>query len=90
MAHPPYQVHADPHPAEGFLRVKGPDCSSELIGLYDVIARLLSLTLQYVAPFEMVGKLLAEVNLAPAAGIWRLSAGGCRPERATSPRMPAP
>jgi hypothetical protein len=40
-------VHDDPRPAEIFLRVKGPDCSSELIGLYDVIARLMSLALQY-------------------------------------------
>lgn len=35
-------VHDDAQPAEIFLRVKGPDCSSELIGLYDVIARLMS------------------------------------------------
>jgi hypothetical protein len=40
-------VHKDEHPAEIFLRLKGPDCSSELIGLYDVIARLMSLALQY-------------------------------------------
>lgn len=26
-------VHADAHPAEVFLRLKGIDCSSELIGL---------------------------------------------------------
>jgi len=43
-------VHDDTQPAEIFLRVKGPDCSSELIGLYDVIARLMSLALQYGAP----------------------------------------
>jgi len=42
--------HDDEHPAEIFLRVKGPDCSSELIGLYDVVARLMSLALQYGAP----------------------------------------
>jgi len=40
-------MHDDAHPAEIFLRVKGPDSSSELIGLYDVIARLMSLALQY-------------------------------------------
>jgi hypothetical protein len=34
---------------EIFLRVKGSDCSSELIGLYDVVARLMSLALQYGA-----------------------------------------
>ncbi len=43
-------IHNDEHPAEVFLRLKGPDCSSELIGLYDVIARLMSLALQYGAP----------------------------------------
>ena len=42
-------VHSDEQPAEIFLRLKGPDCSSELIGLYDVIARLMSLALQYGA-----------------------------------------
>ena len=42
-------IHNDEHPAEVFLRVKGPDCSSELIGLYDVIARLMSLALQHGA-----------------------------------------
>ena len=40
-------VHNDTQPAEIFLRVKGHDCSSELIGLYDVIARLMSIALQY-------------------------------------------
>ena len=43
-------VHYDERPAEIFLRVKGSDCSSELIGLYDVVARLMSLALHYSAP----------------------------------------
>ncbi|HSF66291.1 MAG TPA: hypothetical protein VLA67_02570 [Nitrospiraceae bacterium] len=43
-------VHDDEQPAKIFLRVKGADCSSELIGLYDVIARLMSIALQYGAP----------------------------------------
>jgi hypothetical protein len=43
-------VHDDEQPGEIFLRVKGPDCSSELIGLYDVVARLMSLAMQYGAP----------------------------------------
>jgi hypothetical protein len=43
-------VHDDAQPAEVFLRLKGADYSSELIGLYDVIARLMSLALQYGAP----------------------------------------
>jgi hypothetical protein len=42
-------VHDHEHPAEIFLRVKGADCSSELIGLYDVIARLMSIALQHGA-----------------------------------------
>lgn len=40
-------VHEDGRPAEIFLRMEGLDYSSELIGLYGVIARLISLTLQY-------------------------------------------
>ena len=51
--------------AEIFLRVKGPDCSAELIGLYDVIARLMSLALQYSAPLEKVGDLIAGAKFAP-------------------------
>ena len=43
-------VHDDAQPAEIFLRMKGPDCSSKLIGLYDVVARLMSIALQYGAP----------------------------------------
>jgi len=43
-------VHDNARPAEIFLRLKGSDCSSELIGLYDVIARLTSIALQYGAP----------------------------------------
>jgi hypothetical protein len=40
-------IHDNKHPADIFLRAKGADCSSDLIGLYDVIARLMSLTLLY-------------------------------------------
>ena len=58
-------VHDDDEPAEIFLRVKGPDCSSELIGLYDVMVRLMSLALQYGAPLEKVGNLLAGAQFAP-------------------------
>lgn len=42
-------VHNDPSPAEIFLRVKGTDCTPETIALYDVIARLMSVSLQYGA-----------------------------------------
>ena len=58
-------VHDDESPAEIFLHLKGPDCSSELIGLYDVIARLMSLVLQYGAPIEKVGDLLAGAKFSP-------------------------
>ena len=62
-------VHDDAQPAEVFLRVKGSDCSSELIGLYDVVARLMSLALQYGAPLEMVGDLLAGAKFAPCGPV---------------------
>ncbi|MEO5631790.1 MAG: hypothetical protein ABIQ24_03700 [Nitrospiraceae bacterium] len=62
-------VHDDAQPAEIFLRVKGSDCSSELIGLYDVIARLMSLALQYGAPLEKVGDLLTGAQFAPCGPV---------------------
>ena len=62
-------VHDDAQPAEIFLRVKGRDCSSELIGLYDVIARLMSLALQYGAPLEKVGDLLTGVKFEPCGPV---------------------
>ena len=71
-------VDAHEQPAEIFLRVKGPDCSSELIGLYDVIARLMSLALQYGAPLEKVGDLLSGAKFVLCD--WHLSAGGRKPE----------
>lgn len=43
-------VHGDKQPAEVF-HAKGPDCFSELIDLYDVIARLMSLAMQHGAPY---------------------------------------
>ena len=63
-------VHDDEHPVEVFLRVKGPDCSSELIGLYDVVARLMSIALQYgAALLEKVGDLLAGAKFTPCGPI---------------------
>ena len=62
-------VHDDARPAEIFLRVKGVDCSSELIGLYDVVARMMSLALQYGAPLEKVGDLLAGAQFAPCGPV---------------------
>jgi hypothetical protein len=58
-------VHDDKQPGEIFLRLKGPDYSTELIGLYDVIARLMSLALQYGSPLEKVGDILADAKFAP-------------------------
>jgi ribonucleoside-diphosphate reductase alpha chain len=62
-------VHDDEHPAEIFLRVKGADCSSELIGLYDVIARLMSIALQHGASLEKVGDLLAGAQFEPCGPV---------------------
>jgi ribonucleoside-diphosphate reductase alpha chain len=62
-------VHDDDHPAEIFLRLKGRDCSSELIGLYDVIARLMSIALQYGVPLEKVGDLLAGAKFVPCGTV---------------------
>ncbi len=62
-------VHDDEHPAEIFLRLKGPDCSSELIGLYDVVARLMSLALQSNAPLGKVGDLLTGAQFAPCGPV---------------------
>jgi ribonucleoside-diphosphate reductase alpha chain len=62
-------VHDNEQPAEIFLQLKGSDCCSELIGLYDVIARLMSLALQYGAPLEKVGDLLAGAKFAPCGPV---------------------
>ena len=43
-------VHDHPSPSELFLWVKGADCTPELIGLYDVIAHLMSLSPRYARP----------------------------------------
>ncbi len=39
-------------PLELFVRVRGHDCTAETIALYDVLARLTSVALQYGAPLE--------------------------------------
>ncbi len=58
-------VHDDQAPAEIFLLVKGADDSSETIALYDGIARLMSIALQYGASLEKVGGLLTGAQFAP-------------------------
>ncbi len=56
-AHPPLEL---------FVRVKGADCTAETIALYDILARLASVALQYGAPVQTVGSLLRGVQVAPA------------------------
>jgi hypothetical protein len=61
-------VHDDARPAEIFLRLKGPDCYSELIGLYDVIARLISRLCSTALPLK-VGDLLAGAKFTPCGPV---------------------
>lgn len=59
-------THAASPPLELFVRVKGHDCTAETIALYDVLARLTSVALQYGAPLETIGALLRGVKVEPA------------------------
>lgn len=58
-------VHDGTQPAE-ILRRKVPDCSSEMIGVYDVIARLMNIALP---PLEKVGDLPARAQFAPCGPV---------------------
>jgi hypothetical protein len=58
-------IHDDPNPVELFLRVKGPDVTTEIVALYDVIARLLSVSLQYGASLEKMADLLSGAKFRP-------------------------
>lgn len=62
-------VHEDENPGELFLRVKGVGSSSEVIGLYDVIARLASLCLQFGAPMHKVADMLFGAKFEPAGPV---------------------
>jgi hypothetical protein len=62
-------VHDNPQPTEIFIRIKGPDCSSELIGLYDVIARLMSIALQHGASLDKLGDLLSGAQFEPCGPV---------------------
>lgn len=62
-------VHRDPNPAELLLRMKGEGCTVEVVALYDVIARLASLALQYRAPLEKVGDMLQGTKFEPAGPV---------------------
>jgi ribonucleoside-diphosphate reductase alpha chain len=59
-------THAANPPLELFVRVKGADCTAETVALYDILARLTSLALQYGAPVEALGSLLRDVKVEPA------------------------
>ena len=63
-------VHDHEQPAEIFLRVKGSDCSSELIRLYYVIARLMSLALQYGVRLRRSANSSQAPSLPRAAPSW--------------------
>lgn len=62
-------VHVNERPSEVFLRVKGANCTSEVIALYDVIARMLSLALQYGAPLEKAAEMLHQTKFEPAGPV---------------------
>ncbi len=59
-------THGANPPLELFVRVKGADCTSETVALYDILARLTSLALQYGVPVEAIGSLLRGVKVEPA------------------------
>lgn len=59
-------THAAMPPLEIFIRVRGADCSAEVVALYDCLARVASVALQYGAPVETVGQLLRGVQVEPA------------------------
>ncbi len=61
-------VRDDEQPAENLPAPQGKRLLLRLIGLYDVIARLMSLSLQYGAPLEKVGDLLTGLKFEPCGG----------------------
>ena len=52
-------------PLELFVRVRGDDVSAETTALYDIVARLVSISLQHGCPVETIGKLLQGVQVEP-------------------------
>lgn len=64
-----FSVHDDTEPAELFIRVRGVDCTSEVVGLYDVLARLASIALQHGTPVETIGALLLGTKFEPAGPV---------------------
>jgi hypothetical protein len=49
-------THAACPPLELFVRVRGQDCTAETVALYDCLARLASVALQYGAPVQTIGR----------------------------------
>lgn len=58
-------THDASPPLELFVRVRGQDCTAETVALYDCLARLASVALQYGAPLETLGHLLRGVHVEP-------------------------
>lgn len=59
-------THDASPPLELFVRVRGQDCTAETVALYDCLARLASVALQYGAPVQTIGSLLRGVKVEPA------------------------
>jgi ribonucleoside-diphosphate reductase alpha chain len=59
-------THAANPPLELFVRGRGQDCTAETVALYDCLARLVSVALQYGAPVRTIGLLLSGVKVEPA------------------------
>ncbi len=62
-------VHDDPNPGELFCRVKGVGCTTEVTALYDILARLASLALQYGAPLAKVADMLYQTKFEPCGPV---------------------
>lgn len=62
-------IHDAPSPGEIFLRVKGDGCTAEVVALFDVLARLASLAIQFGAPLGKVAGMLHGVQFEPAGPV---------------------
>jgi hypothetical protein len=62
-------THAASPPLEIFIRIRGQDCTAEVVSLYDILARLTSLALQYGCP-RAVGRNSAEETPSTCGRSW--------------------
>ncbi len=62
-------VDEDAQPHEIFLRIKGQGCTAELVSLYDTLAKLMSLALQYDVPLSKIGEMLIGTKCAPSGPV---------------------